>query len=201
MAFPCLMVSSPTRHRGPLIRFLLVVTLALQGAQTLAIEKIEPRFFVMRHLDKEKIASQDDKDTPLSSSGCLMSYALADWAASSNIRSIFVTEYKRTQQTAYQPSLRLQKDGKALRPEMYKKSLDDDAINRIKAAQGPVLVVAHSDTVPLIVSRLGRAPLKDLRGSPVKEVKGFGEIWAVPGIGSTKIAIPKNTTISPYCGN
>jgi phosphohistidine phosphatase SixA len=88
-------------------------------------------------------------DPPLSPQGQARAELLASILRDANVEAIYVTEYRRTQQTA-QPA--------AARFHITPQKLSDN-VAIVKAirehASGTLLVVGHSNTVPEIISRLG----------------------------------------------
>lgn len=107
--------------------------------------------FVVRHAEK---ASQTEKDPVLSLSGEDRALKLTTFLRSVPIDAIFVTELKRTQMTA-QPLA----DLRGKKPTVVKADDVAGLIAQIRAlpADAVVIVVAHSNTIPLIVQGLGIA--------------------------------------------
>jgi broad specificity phosphatase PhoE len=68
------------------------------------------------------------------------------------IRAVFVTEYKRTQETAAPLAKAL-----GITPSVITSKDQEGLIARIKASAGNVLVVGHSNSVPEVIKRLGVA--------------------------------------------
>jgi broad specificity phosphatase PhoE len=105
----------------------------------------------VRHAEK----ADNSTDPVLSTAGLARANALKDSLSSKNINAIFVTNYKRTQQTAAPLADNL---GKA--PIVIEAS---STAALIKALQNidddsKVLIVGHSNTVPMIIDSLMKSP-------------------------------------------
>lgn len=107
-----------------------------------------PAIFIVRHAEKATTGS-DDPD--LSSQGQKRAEALARILKDSEITSVFVTEFKRTQQTAapaakaahVSPTVVSGKDVAAL-------------VEKLRAVEpGNALVVGHGNTIPDLLKALG----------------------------------------------
>jgi broad specificity phosphatase PhoE len=130
--------------------FLTVASLIISTLQAVAQQPI----FVVRHAERADAgaggATTMATDPDLSDTGRARAQSLASMLRDARITAIFVTEYKRTQQTAeplakalgIQPSIITAKDSTAV-------------VDKIRAATGPVLVVGHSNTIPEILAKLG----------------------------------------------
>lgn len=116
----------------------------------------QPAVFVVRHAERADTASGGAPmmatDPDLSDAGRGRAESLAAALKDAKITAIFVTPYKRTQQTAEPLAKALGIQPTAIDPK-------DAAglIDKIKAATGNVLVVGHSNTVPDVLTRLGIA--------------------------------------------
>ncbi len=112
---------------------------------------------LVRHAERSSAMSAD---ALLSPAGEERARQLAQVLKDAKIQRIYVTELRRTQQTAEPIAARLhlkpiviaEKDTDALIDEL-RKAGDDEA----------VLVVGHTDTVPLIIDRLGGGPAPPFR--------------------------------------
>jgi broad specificity phosphatase PhoE len=103
-----------------------------------------------RHAEK---GSDSAKDPSLSEAGQKRAQLLASMLADSGVDAIYVTEYKRTQQTAAPLSERVR-----VKPTIVPKN--QDLIAAIHArSSGVVVVVGHSNTVPQIIAALGGPPV------------------------------------------
>jgi phosphohistidine phosphatase SixA len=134
--------ASGVRRMAPLIGAALLVSI-------LSVDAFAQQTIVLvRHA--EKLDHTDDP--PLSSAGLMRAGALADLLRASGITAIVATEYRRTQATAAPLAKRLQ-----LTPDIVKAKDLDGLITRLgrAPADAVVLVVGHSNTLPLILGRLG----------------------------------------------
>jgi broad specificity phosphatase PhoE len=136
-----------------------------------------PATYVMRHLN----TPAGERDPDLLPEGRRAAAALAGWFERERSRpvAIYVSDYKRTRQTAGPLAERL-----GLQLTLYDPSDTPALIARVRAEPGPVLIVGHSNTVPDIVAALGGS-----RPAPLVH-EDFGDIWRVrPGGGSERMRI------------
>lgn len=125
-----------------------VFAAALASLAFAATVLAQPTVIVVRHGEK----ADDSKDPALSIAGEARAQRLADMLASSGVKAIYTTQFRRTQllaqplanRTGIVPTVVPAADGAAL-------------IRQILAhrAGDTVLVVGHSNTVPAIVKALG----------------------------------------------
>jgi broad specificity phosphatase PhoE len=128
-----------------------LLLVAIAGASVSAQQTV----FVVRHAERADGGagaggSMASTDPELSEAGKARAQSLANALKDAGIKAIYVTEFKRTQQTAaplaaalnIQPTVVPAKDVAAL-------------VERLKAGSGNALVVAHSNTVPDLIKRLG----------------------------------------------
>jgi len=108
-----------------------------------------PIIFIVRHAEK---ASTGDKDPDLSPEGQKRANALADILKDSYITSVFVTEFKRTQETGT-PAAR----GAHLTPTVVPANEIGALLNKLRALNGNALVVGHGNTIPDLLKALGIA--------------------------------------------
>ena len=106
-----------------------------------------PVVFIVRHAEK---ASTSGKDPDLSVEGQKRADALAHILKDSQITSIFVTEFKRTQQTAAPTA-------KAARvtPTVVPANDIGGLVEKLRALNGNALVVGHGNTIPDLLKALG----------------------------------------------
>jgi broad specificity phosphatase PhoE len=102
--------------------------------------------FLTRHAERAGGAGAMADDDPLSPAGRERADLLARMLSDAGIQKIFVSEYKRTQETAAPLARKLN-----LAPEVTKNPAD--AVRALKT--GVVLVVGHSNTLPEIIKALG----------------------------------------------
>lgn len=139
--------------RSLLITMAMMLTVVASAAAQQAV-------FVVRHAERADTVAGGSpmmaSDPDLSDAGRARAQSLASALKDAGITTIFVTEFKRTQQTAdpiakamgIQPTIVAAKDAAGL-------------AEKVKVATGNVLVVGHSNTVPEVIARLGvETPVK-----------------------------------------
>src|SRR6187401_201985 len=97
-----------------------------------------PVVFIVRHAEK---ASTGGKDPDLSVEGQKRADALANMLKDSQITSVFVTEFKRTQETAAPTARALQ-----VSPTVVPANDIGGLIQKLRASNGNALVVGHGNT-------------------------------------------------------
>ena len=150
---------------------LVIALLALAGCATISAPA-PPATYVMRHLN----TPAGERDPDLLPEGQRAAAALVGWFQRERARptAIYVSDYKRTRQTAAPLAQRL-----GLQLTLYDPADTPALIARIRAERGPVLIVGHSNTVPDIVAALGGT-----RPGPLVH-EDFGDIWIIPPDGTT----------------
>ena len=108
-----------------------------------------PVVFIVRHAEK---ASTGGKDPDLSVEGQKRADALAHILKDSQITSMFVTEFKRTQETAA-PTAR----AAHVSPTMIPANDIGALAEKLRALTGNALVVGHGNTIPDLLKALGIA--------------------------------------------
>jgi broad specificity phosphatase PhoE len=134
-----------------IIRALLCVFLALAFASPAAAQSV----IIVRHAERAdagKPVTAGPADPDLSAEGQARARRLGAMLAQAGITAIFVTEFKRTQQTAA-PFAK----AASLTPAVIKSDDVSGLVAKVSAAAGTVLVVGHSNTLPDIVAKLGVA--------------------------------------------
>jgi broad specificity phosphatase PhoE len=106
-----------------------------------------PVVFIVRHAEK---ASTGSKDPDLSVEGQKRADALAHILKDSQIASVFVTEFKRTQETAA-PTARAAHVSPTVLPANDTGAL----VEKLRALAGNALVVGHGNTIPDLLKALG----------------------------------------------
>jgi len=111
--------------------------------------------FVVRHAERADSGAsqmQTQADPPLSAAGDARAAKLAGMLANAGIQAIYVTEFRRTQATARPLASKL-----GLEARQYSSKNSDEFIRklRIEHAKDIVLVVGHSNTVPVMIKALG----------------------------------------------
>jgi phosphohistidine phosphatase SixA len=155
--------------------------------------------FLVRHAEK----ASGSADPGLSPSGMKRADCLANTLKDAGIKNIYVTEAKRTQQTADPLAKKLN-----IKPTMMK-AIDSANLVRafLYAGNGNSLVVGHSDTLPVIVARIKAgtlAPIGEneydrlimfstIEGSPTPIVTLHYCEASAPSAPSTKPMAPRKT--------
>jgi broad specificity phosphatase PhoE len=106
-----------------------------------------PVVFIVRHAEK---ASTGGKDPDLSVEGQKRADALAHILKDSQIASVFVTELKRTQETAA-PTAR----AAHVTPTVIQANDIGALVEKLRAVNGNSLVVGHGNTIPNLLKALG----------------------------------------------
>jgi phosphohistidine phosphatase SixA len=148
---------------------LVIVLFGLLACATTA-EPAPPVTFVMRHLN----TPAGERDPELLPEGQRAAQALAAWFGRERVRAIYVSDFRRTRQTAAPLAARL-----GLTPIVYDPADTPGLVARVRAGPHPALIVGHSNTVPEIVAQLGGT-----RPAPLVH-EDFGDIWRVAADGST----------------
>jgi broad specificity phosphatase PhoE len=106
-----------------------------------------PVIVVVRHAEK---ASTGGNDPELSVAGRKRAEALASILKDSQITAVFVTEFKRTQQTAAPMA-----KAAHLSPTALPANDVPALVAKLRALNGNALVVGHGNTIPNLVKALG----------------------------------------------
>lgn len=139
---------------------------AIAALLTVGAAPALPVIYVTRHYD----TPAGERDPDLTPTGAARAKALARWFGDKKLAAIYVTDFRRTRQTAAPLAA-----ARRLTPIIYGPAPSPDFLARLRAAKGPVLVVGHSNTVPDIVAGLG--------GERPGEIAhdDFGGLWAIGG--------------------
>ena len=135
---------------------------------------------LVRHAERADMAAGGAPsmaaDPSLSREGLARAERLAAMLRSAEIRAIFVTQFRRTQQTAAPLAAAL-----GLTPVVIQ--ADDQAalLAQLRAVKGHALVVGHSNTVPAVT-----AALSDTPAVPIAD-DDFGNLWIVPTAGTPRV--------------
>ena len=130
--------------RISVLPLLCAVTLSL-SAHVLPAQSM---IFLTRHAEKEPNGDKDNP--PISAEGRVRADALARILEDSKIKTIYVTEYLRTQQTAAPTAAETEAKIKQVTAADI-----PVLIKQLKAERDNVLVVAHANTLPEIIKALG----------------------------------------------
>lgn len=133
------------------MKYLLVFITAFSFQYTATAQQDAPvtKIYIVRHAEKEA-----GKDPLLTPAGNARAGDLMRTLQNEAIQKIYVSQYRRTQNTA--DSLKIQ-----LKIETVQYSADtlcDDLINTIMANSDfgkTILIIAHSNTIPQIIRKLG----------------------------------------------
>jgi phosphohistidine phosphatase SixA len=108
--------------------------------------------FVVRHAERADAGMAATTDPDLSDLGRARASSLAGWLKDAGISRIYVTEFKRTRQTADPLAKQI-----GIEPVVVssKKEEAGRLIDLVKTGTGNVLIVGHSNTVPQILKGLG----------------------------------------------
>jgi len=137
-------------------RSALTLAFLLGAACAPALSAQAATVIIVRH--GEKMAESGDPD--LSPAGQARAEALKGALAAFPVQGVFVTEYKRTQQTAA-PSAAAAHITPVIIPARGGAKATADSIRKM-AAGSAALVVGHSNTVGAIIEALGGPKLDDL---------------------------------------
>ena len=126
-----------------------VLSLVLLGLLASAAAA-QPTIFIVRHAEK---APSMGRDPDLSETGRVRAQSLAKTLRDAGITAMYVTDLKRTQQTAAPLAKAL-----GIKPTILPPNDTTTLSARLRhVRRGNVLVVGHSDTVPKLIRALGLA--------------------------------------------
>jgi broad specificity phosphatase PhoE len=152
-------------------RFILTALVALAAGCASPQPSAPPSIYVMRHLN----TPEGERDPDLTAEGQRVAAIVPAWFGRTRVQAIYVTDYRRTRQTAAPIAARL-----GLTPIVYDPRDTPGLVARVRAGPLPALIVGHSNTVPDIVAQLGGA-----RPGPLVHAD-FGDIWRVGPDGATE---------------
>ena len=145
--------------------FALLTTVACARTTTVVL---------VRHAERDPITAVDP-DPALTAVGQTRAQILATAAGDAGVSAIYVTDSRRTQQTAAPLATRLSLTPRVFpiagNPQQHARSIADDILNT--RVGSTVVVVGHSDTVPLIIEALGFAP------APTIATTEFGHLFVL----------------------
>ena len=124
----------------------------------------EPPVYVTRHHD----TPAGERDPDLLPQGTARAAKLAKWFKGRKLKAIYVSDFKRTRQTAAPLAAE-----RGITVETYDPRDTPAIVARARAAKAPVLIVGHSNTVPDIVQQLGGERPAELKH------EDFGDVWTV----------------------
>jgi broad specificity phosphatase PhoE len=124
--------------------------------------------FVVRHAERADTPAAGAPamiapatDPPLSAAGRERAVRLASMLRGADIKHIFVTEFRRTQETAAPLAEQLK-----LTPVVSASNDPGPLVEQVRQLKGNALIVGHSNTIPDLLTRLG---IKDLVAIPDAE--------------------------------
>ena len=130
------------------IIFLFFLTSIMQGAILPDEEKNITTIILVRHAEK---AQDGTSDPPLTSEGKARAQELAYILKHVPLDAVYSTPYKRTQQTALPTA-----EAHSLQINSYSSGEEESFLKKIlsKHAGGNVLIICHSNTVPVLANHL-----------------------------------------------
>jgi broad specificity phosphatase PhoE len=131
-------------------KLILVMALAAALAQP-AMARAQKIVYVVRHAERADEPARNQQDPPLSAAGQTRAARLEAMLAEAGVHAVYVTKYRRTQETAKPLAGKLK-----ITPELMPDSVSA-LVADLKAHHGKdvVLLVAHSSTIPGIIKGLG----------------------------------------------
>lgn len=158
-------------HKHWFAPFALLAALLLPGcATTNDMTASDAAIYVVRHLH----TPEGERDPDLLPEGRRVAILLGERLAGARIAAIYISDFKRTRQTAGPLAERL-----GLEPILYDPRDTPALVARVRAGPLPALIVGHSNTVPDIVAQLGGPRPADLSHPD------FGDLWRVGANGAT----------------
>lgn len=141
------------RPRPALLRALLTLLPVVLGLSVLLGRSpqaaAQRAIFLVRHAEKV----DESRDPPLSTAGQARAQRLAELLARAGLSAVFTSEYRRTAETARPLATALK-----LVPQVVPAADRAALISKLRArSTETVLVVGHSDTLPLVLKDLGVA--------------------------------------------
>jgi broad specificity phosphatase PhoE len=143
-------------RRIPVALAAVTLLAALAGSSISAAAPAERVIFVVRHAERAAAADPDAStrmmadDPPLAPAGQARAARLATMLASAGITQIYTTEFQRTRQTAAPLAAKLK-----ITPLMAPAKDPAPLVAQLIKGKGNALVVAHSNTLPDLLKRLG----------------------------------------------
>ena len=136
--------------------WLIVASLAICSA--LASAQAPATIILVRHAEK----TGPTGDVSLSELGQARAKSLAHILGDLNICSIFVTEFRRTKETASPIAEKFH-----VEPQVIAANDVDALAAKLRATPrgSAALVIGHSNTVPAIIEKLGAGPVKEVADS------------------------------------
>lgn len=127
------------------MRAVVVFVLALVAMATWA--EAQAIVFVVRHAEKAESAG---KDPALTERGRARAENLAAILRDAQVTAIYVSEFKRSQETAAALA-----NAGGVPVKIVPAAATEELVAKLKSAAGNVLVIGHSNTIPTILRGLG----------------------------------------------
>ena len=127
---------------------ILIIAITASAGVTAQGEQESFTIYLVRHSEKNYESPNQD-DLPLTECGEQRSEALAVFLADIDVKAVYSTDYARTRSTAAPTA-----EDKGLETQMYSAADHEGLVAEILAARETVLVVGHSNTIPVIASML-----------------------------------------------
>jgi broad specificity phosphatase PhoE len=143
-------------RRIPVALAAATLLVALAGGSVTAAAPAERVIFVVRHAERAATSDPDASkrmmadDPPLTPAGQARATRLAAMLASAGITQIYTTEFQRTRQTAAPLAAKLK-----IAPVMAPAKDPAPLVAQLIKGGGNALVVAHSNTLPDLLKKLG----------------------------------------------
>jgi broad specificity phosphatase PhoE len=143
-------------RRIPVVLAVAALLAALAGLSVIAAAPAERVIFVVRHAERAAVTDPEASkrmmadDPPLTPAGQARAARLATMLASAGITQIYTTEFQRTRQTAAPLATALK-----ITPVMAPAKDPAPLVAQLMKGKGNALVVAHSNTLPDLLRRLG----------------------------------------------
>jgi len=131
-------------------KLILAIAFAAALAQP-AMARAQKLVFVVRHAERADEPARNQQDPGLSPAGEARAAKLVTMFADADVRGIYITKYRRTQDTAKPLAARLK-----ITPELMPESVSGlIAELKTRHTKDVVLLVAHSTTIPGIIKGFG----------------------------------------------
>lgn len=130
------------------MRKILIALLLLRSSAAFSQEELITTFILVRHAEKDLTQSTNDPD--LSTEGKVRADRLVEMLKKTEVRAIYSTPFKRTQQTVAPLA-----SSKSLQVVSYLGNNVEEVDNILKQHAGETIVMAgHSNTIPQVVNYL-----------------------------------------------
>lgn len=153
---------------------ILSLAMLLPLAACATPQPVGSTYYVVRHFD----TPEGQRDPDLLPVGRARAERLATMLADAPPRAIYVSDFKRTRQSAAPIAAKL-----GLTPKLYDPADTPGLTARVTAEPGPVLIVGHSNTVPDVIAALGGE-----RPGPLVHAD-FGDVWTIRGGATLRVKI------------